>query len=43
LILPPEQKGPKNAREAALKALVRFEKDRAYLNLILPDITADFR
>jgi 16S rRNA (cytosine967-C5)-methyltransferase len=40
LNLPPEQRGPKNAREAALKALVRFEKDRAYLNLILPDITA---
>ncbi len=38
--MPAEQKGPKNAREAALKALVRFEKDRAYLNLILPDITA---
>ena len=38
--MPPEQKGPKNAREAALKALVRFEKDRAYLNLILPDLTA---
>lgn len=34
-----EQKGPENAREAALKALVRFEKDRAYLNLILPDLT----
>lgn len=26
------------AREAALKALVRFEEDRAYLNLILPSI-----
>ncbi len=38
--MPTEQKGPKNAREAALKALVRFEKDRAYLNLILPDLTA---
>jgi len=35
-----EPKGPKNAREAALRALVRFETDRAYLNLILPDLTA---
>jgi 16S rRNA (cytosine967-C5)-methyltransferase len=34
------QKGPKDAREAALKALVRFEQDRAYLNLILPDLAA---
>jgi 16S rRNA (cytosine967-C5)-methyltransferase len=28
-----------SAREAALKALVRYERDQAYLNLALPNLT----
>ncbi|HED24120.1 MAG TPA: 16S rRNA (cytosine(967)-C(5))-methyltransferase RsmB, partial [Firmicutes bacterium] len=34
-----EEKNPdRTAREAALRALVRFEQDRAYLNLVLPSL-----
>jgi len=37
LIIKPAQSA--SAREAALKALVRYEKDRAYLKLVLPNLT----